>query len=230
MKFWGVAATSLLLAGCASTIKLSQESTAVKVAEALPAPDAPRQDSLETFHIGATDLVKISVLEAPDLSTEGQIDSGGFIVMPLVGGVRLAGLTPLEAATAIEDKLRGRYVNNPHVTVALKEVKSSIVTIDGAVKKPGLYPVVGEMTLQGAIARAEGANDFANIRRVIVFRTVGGQKMAAMFDLRDIRSGKIDDPRIYGNDIVVIGESAVNRLLRDSQTALPILNRFLPVL
>jgi polysaccharide export outer membrane protein len=86
------------------------------------------------------------------------------------------------------------------------------------------------MTLQQAIATAHGASQVANLRRVIVFRTVNNQKLAAMFDVKDIRAGKLADPEIFGNDIVVVGESGIQKFLRNTAYTFPILGRFIPLL
>jgi polysaccharide export outer membrane protein len=85
------------------------------------------------------------------------------------------------------------------------------------------------MTLQQAIATAHGASDTANIRNVVVFRTVNNQKMAALFDLKSIRSGRAPDPEIYGNDIVVVGQSAIQKFLRSTTMAFPLVGRFIPL-
>lgn len=101
--------------------------------------------------------------------------------------------------------------------------------MDGDVQQPVIYPVVGRMTLQQAIATAHGATQAANIRKVVVFRTVNNQKMAAMFDMKAIRSGQTPDPEIFGNDIVVVGESRVQKFLQNGYLAFTMLGRFLPV-
>jgi polysaccharide export outer membrane protein len=98
------------------------------------------------------------------------------------------------------------------------------------VKVPGVYPIVGKMTLQEAVATAKGADDSANIGNVVVFRTVNDRKMAALFNLASIRAGQIEDPAIYGNDIIVVGESATRRFFNDLTRGFPILGVFRPVL
>jgi polysaccharide export outer membrane protein len=149
--------------------------------------------------------------------------------MPLAGSVRVAGFTPEEVAGLVEDKLRGPYLKKPKVSVNIKKsTNQQVVTIDGAVQQPGNYPIVGRMTLQKAIATARGASDTANIHNVVVFRTVSNQKMAALFDLKDIRSGRFPDPLIYGNDVVVVGESAIEKMFRNVRLAFPMFNRFIP--
>ncbi|MCR5871114.1 SLBB domain-containing protein [Sphingomonas sp. J344] len=88
-----------------------------------------------------------------------------------------------------------------------------MVTVDGEVRRPGNYPLVGRATLLRAVARAEGTNEFADAKRVVIFRTVGQQRMAALYDLRAIRIGAYQDPEVYPNDVIVVGESASRRLL-----------------
>ena len=149
--------------------------------------------------------------------------------MPLAGTLQAGGRTPDELARAIEDELRGRYLRDPQVSVNIKEALGDLVTIDGEVREPGVYPVLGRMTLQQAIATAKGASEAANIKNVVVFRTVDGQQMAAMFNLHDIRSGRSEDPQVYGRDIVVVGENSLRRWLRDTAITFPILGRFVPM-
>ena len=70
------------------------------------------------------------------------------------------------------------------------------------------------MTLMRAVARAKGLGEMASRRNVVVFRTVGDQKYAALYDLNAIRHGAYPDPDIYANDVVVVGESAARRLIQ----------------
>lgn len=220
-----------LLAACGSSIGLDQRSTAVTVAGDLPPPDpATTGVSFADYRIGPADVIAVSVFDAKELDRQGSVDSAGNFAMPLIGSVAAAGKTPEELAAFIADKLRGDYIKNPQVAVNVVEVKASTVTIDGAVRRPGIYPVIGALTLQQAIATALGASDTADTDRVIVFRTVNGEKLAALFDLKDIRSGREPDPRIYASDIVVVGEDATRRFMRDSQLGVPLLSRFVPVL
>ncbi|MCH3162069.1 polysaccharide biosynthesis/export family protein, partial [Listeria monocytogenes] len=78
---------------------------------------------------------------------EMQVDASGRIAMPLIGTVDARGKTATELADAIEAALRGRYIRNPDVTVNIKSSVSQVVTIDGQVVEPGLYPVTNQMTL-----------------------------------------------------------------------------------
>lgn len=219
-----------LLSGCGGGSRLDSGSTAVQVAETLPVPSATEVaiDST-TYRISPMDQIAVSVFGAPELDKEGAVDAAGNFSLPLAGSVEAAGKTPDEFAQAIREKLKGRYVRDPRVAVNIKQAAGQLVTIDGQVRQPGVYPVIGRMTLQQAVATAKGASDAADIGNVVVFRTVNGTRMAAMFNLKEIRSGRLSDPQIYGNDIVVVGENALRRTLKDVAIAFPLLGRFIPV-
>lgn len=232
LRYIYIALASFVLCGCGGGTQLGQSSTAVRVATALPPPDT-RVVAVETapYRIGPGDELTVSIFGAPELDRTGIVDGAGNFAIPLVGTVSAAGKTPQQFAENIETSLRGPYLKNPRVAVNVKQSGAQqTVTIDGEVAQPGVYPVVGRMTLQQAIATARGASQAANLRNVIVFRTVSGQKMAAMFDVKDIRSGRYPDPQIYGNDIVIVGESAVQKFLRNAAMSFPMLGRFIPII
>jgi polysaccharide export outer membrane protein len=126
--------------------------------------------------------------------------------------------------------LKARYLKNPQVSVNIIKAQSKVFTVDGAVRQPGNYPIAGKMTLQQAIATARGADQAANLNNVVIFRTVSAQRVAALYSLKDIRAGRLEDPQIYGNDIIVVGESAARRFLRDFGSMFPMLGQFVPVL
>lgn len=222
----------VLLSACAPGTQLNSSSTAVAVASTLPPPDSTTVSvDVAPYRVVPGDELAVTIFGAPELDRTGVVDTAGGFALPLTGTVRVAGKTPEEIAADVEQKLRGAYLKNPHVAVNVKTpTNQQTVTIDGEVGQPGLYPVVARMTLQQAIATARGASDTANIRNVIVFRTVNKQKMAAMFDLKAIRSGQIPDPPVYGNDIIVVGESAFQKFLRNAAFTFPMLGRFVPVL
>lgn len=226
-----VTVSAALLASCSAGTRLDESSTAVRVASALPPPDMKAVPvEVAPYRISPGDEITLSVFGAPELDRTATVDSAGNFSMPLAGAVTAAGSSPEEFAARVEAKLQGRYLKNPKVSVNVKQSGvQQTVTIDGEVRQPGVYPVSGRMTLQQAIATARGASDAANIRNIIVFRTVNNERMAAMFDLRDIRSGRYPDPQVYGNDVIVVGESAVRKFMRDAALSFPILGRFIPV-
>lgn len=199
--------------------------TAVQVVNGttLPAPDGSDLTMMDRpYLIGPFDKLIISVFGIEKLSNqEVQTDASGRISFPLVGVIEAAGKTPGELERLIESRLATRFVRNPQVTVNLKETVSQVITVDGQVKEPGLYPVVGRMTLMRAIATAKGTAEFAKLDDVVVFRTVKGQRMAALYNLKAVRNGMYSDPEVFANDVVVVGESKSRRLFRDILQVLP---------
>lgn len=198
--------------------------TVVQGTMELPAPS--RQDLLvgdRPALIGPLDTIQVDVFNIPDLSRELQVDASGRIAMPLVGTIDARGKTAQELAATLESALRGRYVRKPEVTVNIKSSVSQVVTIDGQVVEPGLYPVTNQMTLLRAIASAKGLSEFARQEDVVILRAVKGRKMAGLYNIDAIRRGAYDDPPIYANDVIVVGDSPQRRRFRDIVSLAPLL-------
>lgn len=226
-----LAAVTLAVGGCGGGPTLDGSSRAVTVASALPPPDqAINATDFSNYRIGPLDTIAVEVFGATELKREGAVDAAGNFAMPLVGTVQAGGKTPGELSDLITAQLRGRYLKNPLVSVNIIQARGQMITIDGAVRQPGVYPVVGKMSLQQAIATARGADEIANLNKVVVFRTVNSQKMAALYNLKDIRAGRFADPQVYGNDIVVVGENATRRFFKDLTSSFPVVGSFIPVL
>ena len=182
------------------------------------------QASSRPYRVGPFDKLIVDVFGSEDLSAkELQIDASGRITFPLVGTLAVAGLTPGEVGRLIENLLRGRFIKNPHVSVNLKEIFSQTVTIGGEVKKPGVYPIVGKMTLMTAIASAEGWTDTSSRVDVVVFRSVKGQNFAAVYNVKAIQKGHYSDPEIFASDVVMVGDSQSRKIWKDFLGAAPLL-------
>ena len=212
-----VLAAPLALAACAGPRTFAEDPSIQMVSSALPPPS--RTDLLaeeREYYIGPFDKLKIDVFGIPALAQrEVQLDASGRISFPLIGSVQAAGLTPSELAVEIEQRLRGQYIRDPQVTVNLEETTSQVVTVDGQVAKPGLYPVMGRMTLLRAVANAGSTGEFASLEDVVIQRTVQGQRYIALYNLQAIRQGNYQDPEVYANDVIVVGDSPGRRLFRD---------------
>ena len=114
--------------------------TAPSESRAVAAHNAANANLLES--LGPGDMVRVTVFRNPDLTTEARVSENGTIAFPLIGEVRVTGLTPAQLGFRIAAKLReGRFVVNPEVTVALAQVNSRQVAVLGAVNKPGRYPI-----------------------------------------------------------------------------------------
>lgn len=216
---------SAALAGCGGRQPLQSNHRLTVIQDTgLPAPDrndltAGDRPSL----IGPLDTIQVDVFNVPELSSDMQVDASGRISMPLAGTIDARGKTSAELARAIETALRGRYVRKPEVTVNIRSSVSQVVTVDGQVVEPGLYPVTNQMTLLRAIASAKGLSEFARQDDVVILRTVNGRKLAGLYNIDAIRRGYYDDPSIYANDIIMVGDSPQRRLFRDFVSLSPLL-------
>lgn len=220
------AALAASLAGCAASGKPRLGgSPEVKVINASELPPPERVDVLSSatpYFVGPFDRLVIDVFGIEELTgREFQVDSSGKMSFPLVGILDVNGKTPGEVETELASRLAAAYVRDPQVTVNLKETVSRVVTVEGQVRRPGIYPVIGRMTLMGAIAKAEGTDEFSKLDDVVIFRTVEGQRYAALYNLDAIRHGAYTDPNIYAGDVVMIGESRGRRLFRDILAVMP---------
>lgn len=168
------------------------------------------------YIVGPFDKLKIDVFGVDQLQNkEYQIDASGRLSFPFAGTITAGGLTPQEISDELTRRLRGNIIRDPQVTVNLIETVSQLVTVEGAVRKPGRYPAIGEMTLLRTIAVAEGTSDVAKLDNVLIFREVAGQRYVGAYNLKAIRLGNYPDPQVYANDVVVVGDSAARKLFRD---------------
>jgi len=179
---------------------------------------APRDDSTALFSVtkpdlrkeyrlGPDDLVRVDVFQVEGLSRKVRVNSSGEIALPLVGNVPVAGLTAQEVEDLLKKKLGERYLQDPQVSVSVEEFISQRVVVDGAVVKPGVYPLTGRMTLLQLFALADGPADYADVHKVRVFRAdASGKKAAVFYDVAEIRNGAVKDPVLQGGDVVQVGE------------------------
>lgn len=217
---------SAALAGCASTPKLGGDpGLRVLEATALPAPERLDQPSeVRPYYVGPYDKLVVDVFGIAELSKRDvQVDAAGKISFPLAGVVDVAGKTPGEIEQALVRQLRANYVRDPQVTVNLKEMVSQLLTVEGQVGRPGLYPVAGQMSLLQAMALSGGTTEFSKLNDVVIFRTVRGQRLAALYDLSAIRHGKYADPEVFANDVIVVGDNKARRLFKDILQVVPVL-------
>jgi polysaccharide export outer membrane protein len=173
------------------------------------------------------DAISVQVFREPDLGVEKAVlDEVGSVQLPLIGEVRAAGRTPSELSAAIAARLGERYLRDPRVTVSLVGTVPRTVTVEGQVATPGIFPLSRNETLLTSLARAGSPTQLAKLDEVVVFRTVNGRRMGAVFDIRQIRTGGAPDPQILDGDLVVVGYSQLKGAYRDFLMATPLLNLF----
>jgi polysaccharide biosynthesis/export protein len=154
-----------------------------------------------------------------------QVADQGTINLPLVGEVEAAGRTARDVEQELTASLGKKYLQNPQVTVFVKEYNSQRITVEGAVAKPGVFPFQGRLTLIQSIALAQGltAN---NSDAVIIFRDVNNKRTAARFNVADIRAGTTSDPSLQAGDVIVAENSATKEAFNNILKALPIASLF----
>jgi polysaccharide export outer membrane protein len=163
-----------------------------------------------TYRIGPHDLLRIEVFQVEELSSQERVNEEGLIVMPLIGNVKVGGLTPQEAERFIADRLGQSYLQNPQVNIFVMEYASQKVTVTGHVKQPGVFPLAGQTTLMQAIALAGGLDEVAKKEEIVVFRKqTSGAVNAYVVDLAAIEEGKLTDPAIIADDRVVVPKSGM---------------------
>lgn len=184
-------------------------------------------DGPPVYRLGATDVVMVDVFREPDLTREVRVEENGEISLPLLGRMMAAGKTTAELEKDLVLRLQAAMLEKPSVSVRVKEFLSQRVTMEGAISQPGVYPLTSRTSLLQMIATAHGLDDMANPGACVVFRVVDGQRYAAAFDIRQIRSGRMVDPELLGGDTVVVDFSGIRANYRDFLSLYPVFSVFL---
>jgi polysaccharide export outer membrane protein len=171
------------------------------------APDAQRADQ-SALVLGPGDEVEITVYGAPDLSEHTRVGAEGNISMPLIGYIRVAGLTSSEAEGAIEAQLRqNNIVNDPQVSLYVKEYTSGSISVAGEVVKPGAYSALGPRRLFDVLQAAGGPTEKAGNRVVISHR--GSEEPVTVELPRDPAERAKSNMEILPGDTVVISAAPI---------------------
>jgi len=183
-------------------------------------PSPPETSGGTEVPIAAADTLDIFVFQVPDLSRTVQVDTSGNVSLPLIGIVPVAGKPVRMVEQEITRIYGAKYLQNPQITVTIKDSAARRVTIDGEIKKAGVYPLPTTASLLDAIALGGGFSPIADTSKVYVFREVSGQKFVAQYDVAKIRSGGQSNPRLYGGDVVVVFSSSSRIALQNLKEAL----------
>lgn len=140
-----------------------------------------------SYVIGAEDTLYVAVWKEPDLTMTLPVRPDGMISLPLVNDVPAAGLTPMQLAGVISERLK-RYVATPRVTVVITQIKPQRIYVLGEVTHTGAIPLVENMTFLQALASA-GLTPFANTKGIYLLRTENGQQRKIAFNYRQVLKG-----------------------------------------
>ncbi len=223
----------LCLAACASDgmrdVRQGQAKM-VTTTEQLRPPDTTSPtgayEGVADYRLGPADVVDIEVYGLPELTRSLRVNSRGMVSLPLLGPIRAAGKTVSELEDEITTLLADDYLQDPQVTVFVSAYTSQKITIEGAVKTPGIYPLSGNTSLLQAIVVAGGVSELANPKGIIIFRVIDGKRMAAVFDLGAIRGGNAEDPRVYGDDLIVVDQSGSKSAWQSLLKVVPVAGMF----
>jgi protein involved in polysaccharide export with SLBB domain len=161
------AALAFFLADCSVTpdLNLEQSTTSANQQSYAAAIDAPKVTEIK---VEAGDKLHITVFGEEKLTGDYQIDTGGYLALPLAGTIKAAGQTTPQLEKTLEARFRGTYLRNPKVTVEVLTFRPFYVL--GEVQKPGEYPYRAGLNVLSAIAIAGGATYRANTSEVLIQR------------------------------------------------------------
>ena len=141
------------------------------------------------YVIGPDDILSVVVWRDKEMSADVVVRPDGRVTLPLVSDVTAGGLTPEQLRDRIREEA-AKYVEDPNVTVVVKQINSRKVFIMGLVGRPGAYPLSGAITVLQMLSLAGGVNEFADDKKILIMRTENGKQRAMKFNLRDVKKGK----------------------------------------
>lgn len=177
----------------APTAPASPATAPAGAAAAVPAPEA---DTVPTgvpvprgYTIGPADVLDIVFWRDKDMSAQVTVRPDGRITLPLMNDIVAIGLTPEQLRTKLEADA-ARYIQDPNVTIVVKQINSRKVFITGEVAKPGSYPLNGPTSVLQLISMAGGLSEYANEKKIRVLRLEAGQQLSLPFNYKDVAEGK----------------------------------------
>lgn len=196
------------------------DSSRLQIVPQLPPP--PNTDDGADQLIAENDLLEVDVFQVDELDREVRVDSRGSISLALIGPVEAKGRTIAQLEAEIERLYAIKYLQNPEISIFTKESAGQRITIDGSVRKPGIYAATSTTTLLQAVAMAGGFDEIADEEKLYVFRDFGKKKLVANYSVKKIRAGKNPDPRIFGGDVIVSFQSGTKVAAKNLREALGI--------
>ncbi len=192
----------------------------LRAVDELPAPLNSQGGRLQ--FISQNDVLEVDVFGVDELDRTVEVDSTGQISLPLVGQVIAAGKTERQLEGELRARYGAKYLESPQISVNVKESAGQRVTVEGEVRKAGIYPISSRATLLRSIALAQGFTKIANPAKVYVFRKRGQETFVANYNVDAIRGGQRSDPRIYGGDVVVVFSSSAKVAMENLKSVLGI--------
>jgi polysaccharide export outer membrane protein len=216
-----IAIASAVLAGCASTpepiIGASVTQPRAELGQAEYSFQRPT-----TYLLRPADRISVNVFREPEFSLDAvQIGVEGNVSLPMLGSIPAAGMTAKQFEQDVTRRLAAVGLKTPMVSVNVAEYASHLVTVEGAVDTPGVYPFQPGARLSSAIALAKGPKRIANTQQVAVFRESPQGIMVAKFDYQQVSQGTMLDPVLQPGDRVIMGTDGLSVFWEDLLKALP---------
>ena len=193
----------ILLALCATPGLVSAQQR-----DAAAAPQSLQQR--DDYVVGAGDVIRVQVFQNPDLTVEARVSESGVISYPLLGALRIGGLSPTAVERLISERLKsGNFLQNPQVTVNIVQFRSQQVSVLGNVNKPGRYPLeTTGMRLSEVLSLAGGVAPTGADEVVLITRR-GGTSQRVEVDLVDLfASGDVSkDPGLLAGDVLYVNRA-----------------------
>ncbi len=187
-----------------------QKAAADKEAAAIAAALQQVVRAKTDYRISSADLISVTVYQDAEMSRKVRVNANGTVSLPLVGAVKVGGMTLIDAQSAIEEKL-GKYLVSPQVSLFIEDYGNKTIFVMGEVQKPGSYPVPTEsrMTVLEAISTAGGFTPVAAQDRARVLRNVNGASVTYTINTKEItQQGQKDkDMVLEPNDIIYVPQS-----------------------
>jgi polysaccharide export outer membrane protein len=156
------------------------------------------------YIIGADDMLHVSVWKEPDLTNTLPVRPDGKISLPLLNDVQAAGMTPMQLANSVSEKLK-KYLSDPRVTVVVTQMNSQRIFVLGEVLHSGAMTLFPNMTVLQALASA-GFTQFANTKGIYLLRNEGGKQQKIPFNYKQVVKGEAMEQNLIlkpGDTIVV---------------------------
>ena len=214
--------TDASLANVGSEASISQNARYVDVFPEVSIAEIARSTTKDTFKIG--DTADITVYNVESLTGTYVVDRIGNINFPLIGVVKVAGLSTIDLQKILTESYGTYYLRNPNINVKLDAQDLGRVVVDGAVNKPGVFEIDRIIRLSEAIALAEGLGEDANGSSVFIIRTINGEAKIKEVNLKDVRKLGAPDPQIIPDDVIFVQDSTGRVVFREFIRAVPLLN------
>jgi polysaccharide biosynthesis/export protein len=141
------------------------------------------------YTIGPDDILGVVFWRDTEMTSDVVVRPDGRITLPLVNDVLALGLTPEQLRARIHAEA-AKFIEDPAVTVVVKQINSRKVYVTGMVPKPGAYPLSGRVTVVQMLSMAGGVAEFADEKKIVIMRMEDGKQTAIKFNLRDVKKGK----------------------------------------